>query len=224
VTSAVFSPDEKQVLTSSVDGTVCLWRSDGDLVMTLTYPRGTYASNWDIWCSFSPDGQHMLVCNENTASLWDTGGRLCTTNWDSRSQLDAYTEAFLQDPSRDDDPCARAESEGHIGRIYSAVFSPDGQRILTASEDKTARIWNLSGQQLVILRGHKDQVINAIFSPFDGRLILTGSNDKTARLWNADGELLAILEGHTADVRHLAFRPTRTIRTKSSHVVVYQLR
>ena len=97
--------------------------------------------------------------------------------------------------------------EGHKGRIYSAVFSPDGQRILTASQDSTARIWNLAGQQLAILNGHENQVVNAVFAPQDGNLILTGSIDKTARLWNADGELLATLKGHSADVGHLTFSP-----------------
>jgi WD40 repeat protein len=33
--------------------------------------------------------------------------------------------------------------QGHEGLVYSAVFSPDGTRLLTASADKTARVWEL---------------------------------------------------------------------------------
>ncbi len=69
----------------------------------------------------------------------------------------------------------------------TAVFSPDGKRILTASDDKTARIWNADGSgQPIILRGHEDAVSSAVFSP-DGKHVLTASRDSTARIWNADG-------------------------------------
>ena len=35
-----------------------------------------------------------------------------------------------------------AKLEGHSGIVWSAAFSPDGQRVVTASGDKTARVWN----------------------------------------------------------------------------------
>jgi len=94
----------------------------------------------------------------------------------------------------------------HDNRVLNAVFSPDGQRILTASEDNTARIWNTAdGRLLAVLSGHLDRVHCAIFSP-DGQRILTTSDDHTARIWNtADGTLEAILKGHTREVRSAAF-------------------
>jgi WD40 repeat protein len=64
--------------------------------------------------------------------------------------------------------------------VMSAVFSPDGQRILTASRDGTARVWNLNGKPLTILKGHTAAIQNAVWSK-DGQRILTASWDKTAR-------------------------------------------
>ena len=63
------------------------------------------------------------------------------------------------------------------------MFSPDGQRIVTASGDKTARVWNASsGQLLATLQGHTNAVQSAVFSP-DGQRIVTASEDKTARVF-----------------------------------------
>jgi WD40 repeat protein len=98
--------------------------------------------------------------------------------------------------------------QGHTGPVVRAVLSPDGQRIVTASWDKTARVWNTSsGQLLATLQGHSGFVESAVFSP-DGQRIATASFDETARVWDASsGQLLAILQGHTGPVRSAVFSP-----------------
>ena len=92
--------------------------------------------------------------------------------------------------------------------INTAAFSPDGSRIVTASRDKAARIWDAAtGKEIVVLRGHDKAVSSAAFSP-DGSRIVTASWDKTARIWDAaTGKEIVVLRGHDNSVISAAFSP-----------------
>jgi WD40 repeat protein len=76
----------------------------------------------------------------------------------------------------------------------SASFSSDGRRIVTASSDRTARIWDAaSGREIRVLSGHDDGVTSASFSS-DGNRIVTASDDQTVRIWDvaSGGEITRI--------------------------------
>jgi eukaryotic-like serine/threonine-protein kinase len=97
---------------------------------------------------------------------------------------------------------------GHGDRLNSAAYSPDGGRIVTASRDKTARIWDArTGVELAVLSGHGDAVASAAYSP-DGSRIVTASYDKTARIWDArTGAKLTVLSGHDDRIKSAAYSP-----------------
>ena len=99
------------------------------------------------------------------------------------------------------------ELKGHTGRIMSAVVSPGGNQILTASWDNTARLWDLAGKQTQELK-HDGAVTCASFSP-DGMQILTASLDHTARLWDLQGRQLQVFK-HQGRVTSAVFSPDGT--------------
>ncbi|MGA7317211.1 MAG: TIR domain-containing protein [Silvibacterium sp.] len=100
----------------------------------------------------------------------------------------------------------------HKKPVTSAVFSPDGRLILTASGsaisngENVARVWDASsGALLEQLEGHTGYITNAAFS-HDGKSILTAGSDRTARVWDAaSGRQKAVLTGHTAALTSAGF-------------------
>jgi hypothetical protein len=88
-------------------------------------------------------------------------------------------------PSLTSPGAERLRLVGHDRGVTSAAFSPDGARIVTASMDKTARLWDAAtGEPIHVLTGHDDGVSSAALSP-DGARIVTCSRDNTARIWDA---------------------------------------
>jgi len=104
---------------------------------------------------------------------------------------------------------------GHTGDVRSVAFSPDGKRIITASFDGTARVWDAeTGQEVLSLRGHTHQVHSAAFS-LDGKYLVTGAGrwgagkqPNETKVWDArTGKALLDLTGHTYCVWAVAFSP-----------------
>jgi len=119
--------------------------------------------------------------------------------WPHRSRI----EAILRQ-------CPRLLTLGrHDGAVNSAEFSNDGRRIITASDDGTARVWNATtGQPLTPPLAHKGPVNEGRFSP-QGDKVISAAEDGTARVWDATTgkELLPPLT-HATNVLRASFSST----------------
>lgn len=127
-------------------------------------------------------------------------------------------------PSNSEVPILQIDSGGHNALIGDIVFTPDGRYLVSASDDKLIRVWDLeTGKTVRTLRGqigagYEGMIYAMALSP-DGRWLATGgviaSTDKetdkekaTIRLYDfTSGKLVALLNGHTGTIISLAFSP-----------------
>ena len=130
----------------------------------------------------------------------------------------------------------RLTLKGHSGRVACVAFSPDGNRIVTGSSDKTLKIWDAeSGRELFTLRGHEHPVRSVAYSP-DGRSIVSGGGDShfevslgfngrsaggPLKVWNAEnGQERLALKGHEHEVTSVGFSPDgkRIVSGSGKHI------
>ena len=182
VAGIAFTPDGKDMVSVSADGTARLWAvATGQFLHYIGNRGGVHE---DV--AISRDGQ-WLALSEN-------GFPAVAKVWNLKNTFGGVQ--FI----------------GHDGPVYQASFSPNGKFVVTSSADHSARIWDTTtGQSLITLNmnGHTDadQLRGAVFSP-DSKFVLTAGADGTARLWDAaTGKELRRFEGHTDVSYRAVFSP-----------------
>jgi len=97
---------------------------------------------------------------------------------------------------------------GHTDGVQTVAWSPDSNRVVSGSIDKTVQVWDaITGEHVAIYRGHTGIVNTVAWSP-DGKYIASGSEDGTVRLWDvATGKQKYVNRGHQASVNSIVWSP-----------------
>ena len=210
---AEFSADSGRLLVAGDDGRIeIIDGANGRLLRTLQHQRAVPMAR------FSPDGTRVAgvttdgllmvwelhqtptkpkvrsLAAEGSVVAWDPTGRFLAApidGYETLSLVDADTLEKVGGTMRHGAPLARVE------------FSPDGTHLVTASEDRTARVWDARrGIPLTEPMRHPGVVTGAEFSP-DGRQVLTACEDGLARIWDViDGRIQSRPMNHPAAVAH----------------------
>jgi WD40 repeat protein len=225
VTSVAFSPDGQRILSGSLDKkTVRIW--DAKTGMPIGQPL-TGHEKGVISVSYSPDGQRILSGSlDKTLRIWDAKTGAPIRQILPSNGLTIFSVSYSPDSMRIIS-IAGGDEESSMVRIWDAKtgapigkpligdevalsYSPDGQRIVTGSRDKTVRIWNVQAGAPIgkPLTGHEGVVNSVSYSP-DGQRIVSGSRDKTVRIWDAQTGMPIgqPLTGHEGVVSSVAFSP-----------------
>ena len=198
--TVAFSPDAKQILSGSWDGTITLWDIDtGHKSKTFLGHANSIHS-----VAFSPDGKRVLSgSDDDTVKIWDidTGQELRSYyGWvnsnvvfsPSGSQILVCLSGNIKLLDTETGREARAFSS-NAASVRSAVFSPNGKQILSSSYANTIKFWDIElGLEIRTFSGHTGIVPSIAFSP-DGKQFLSGSWDGTVKLWDIETGL----EGRT---------------------------
>jgi WD40 repeat protein len=197
VLSVKFSPSHFfRLVTTSSDETVCVWDFDRE------------EKSWNCICAarlhvlrvnsvdFNPDGSLLATTSDDASThVWDLSSgesirSFVAGNYHSHAVAFSPCGLFVATASENHIAALWNITTrdvfafiGHRGSVNSVAFNADGSRLITASNDKTVRIWDVKSQRcLYVFRGHIKRVTSAKFSP-DGKFVASASADGTARIW-----------------------------------------
>jgi WD40 repeat protein/predicted Ser/Thr protein kinase len=214
---AGFFPDGDRFVTASFDGTARAWSSSSGEPLT---PPMRHGSRLAAAC-LSADGRWIMTSSEDRSlQLWNaTSGeafreptvrdktRSTFLRFSPDSQFLYFTDGlhrvlFLDLQTRE----LIGAPPSHARMILTLNLNRSGSRLVTGSEDRTARVWDTrTGQAVTPPLPHEGAVMAAVFSP-EGDRVATASADGTARIWDsATGRPLSEPMRHDSAVADIEF-------------------
>ncbi|MFM9996366.1 MAG: serine/threonine-protein kinase [Phycisphaerales bacterium] len=219
VIGVLFSEDGQQLLTWNRRGDVWLRSADAEAI------HQRWSLEGEPWCAAIRGSMVAAGGGAGRVMVWDA--RTGATLHDLATPVSASIVRSLAFSHGGDrlaagqiqrgivlwsvpDGRRLGEIRGHDEAVSGVWFSPDDQKLVSASWDRTVRVWDIDAAAsglATTLTGHEDQVLITVFSP-DAGLIASAGRDRTIRLWEPGlGLSLGVLKGHRGDVYALAFSP-----------------
>jgi WD40 repeat protein len=189
--SVAFLPNGRDVVFDRNRG-VAVWDTASNSTQGMHEPHGPLQGFEDHYVAFvavSPSGK--MIASPSVVSRNTPQGVFVDRY--NITIFDRDTGAELRDLS------------GHLQKINSGVFSPDGRTVVSGSSDSTVKIWDVNnGRVIRTLSGHSGAVLSVAYSP-SGAMIASVNENHSIMLWDANtGRLLNTLGGHTG--RSLLYR------------------
>ncbi|RDX46028.1 YVTN repeat-like/Quino protein amine dehydrogenase [Lentinus brumalis] len=181
----IYTPDGMRLLAGASDGKLHVW-SSATYNLEKTITKNTDSVTFII---FSQDGRRMATGGtESVCYIWET----------------------VQLAAENPEPLSVLTAEENQATMCAAAFSPNGNRVVTASDDGFIRLWKAeTGEALLISHEHTGPVWSVAFSP-DGKRVASGSSDSTVKVcgsYQDKGFPSLSLEGHEGIINAVEFSP-----------------
>jgi len=229
-----FSRDGKKLVSSSDDRTAKIWDvTSGELVYSLVH------EDQIMDAIFSPDGKSILTgTGGTTVSLFDLNGKLifCQTDINSPINSNSFSPdcRYIALGSEDNVASISEIITGEISKsfekssyheTYWVGYSPDGERIVTISEDGTTDLWDAESQKLLYaLNRNSEDYCPAIFSP-DGKTLITTSAGKIGSMWDTEsGKLIQSFDLHNGTIEDISWSDSLLVSVFNSKITFYSLK
>jgi WD40 repeat protein/tRNA A-37 threonylcarbamoyl transferase component Bud32 len=218
VRSLAWHPRGAWVAVGAKTGDISLWDPRADKLLA----RVEVGEEGLTWLGVSPDGDLVAAgSRKGVVRIWQAGGGAPVADFQAH-EGPVWAGTFSADgellaTGSDDQTAAlwdlpgghlRARLSGHAGAVVSVALA--GDRVLTASQDGTARLWQ-GGRTVRVLSGHRSYVQIAAFLG-GGKRVATASLDGSVRLWDPDtGGTLADIDTHAGEIWTAVFAPDDSI-------------
>ena len=219
IMSVAFSPDSKQLISGSKDGTARLWNLDsGDAGSILSRQKGEVSA-----VAFAARGSFFLTAGaDSLCRIWsdkgDSIGRVKHGDWITAVAIAANGKQFATAGMDQKimiwkgikDPSVSRILEGHSASVIALAYSPDGKYLASGGEDNVLNVWDQSGR-LVFSKQELGKNLSGIgairslaFSK-DSKYLLAGEEDGSVKLFDLQGNILQSMQVSPAGISSVSF-------------------